>query len=210
MKVLITCILLLSFSSYAEVTVNVGATSNYLWRGLEQTEGNPAVFGGIDYSHDSGFYLGTWASNVSWSGGPSYEIDFYGGYADSVGDFEYDLGYIYYAYPDDPSDSTDLSEAYFNLTYTSLTFGAAVLSHGEEADFGDTLYLSADYNITVFNDAELTFHLGRYTGKWLEEDTTDFGLLLSKSGFTLGLSKVNAIDADNIKLYVSYQIDIGL
>jgi uncharacterized protein (TIGR02001 family) len=48
------------------VTANVGFASQYIFRGLTQTNGNPAIQGGADYSHTSGFYAGTWLSNISW------------------------------------------------------------------------------------------------------------------------------------------------
>ncbi|MFP5304085.1 TorF family putative porin, partial [Cobetia sp. SIMBA_158] len=51
----------------AEVSANVAATSNYLWRGQEQTGGDAAISGGIDYADESGFYAGTWVSNASWA-----------------------------------------------------------------------------------------------------------------------------------------------
>jgi len=48
------------------VTANVGLTSDYIFRGISQTSGNPAIQGGIDYAHSSGFYAGVWGSNISW------------------------------------------------------------------------------------------------------------------------------------------------
>ena len=110
-------------------SVNVGIASQYVFRGLTQTNGKPAIQGGTDYSHASGFYLGTWLSSVSWYGeqnagsvsGPvalsspgslgspyapkrtnsnSLEWDFYGGYRHPLDDhWNYDLGAIRYAYP---------------------------------------------------------------------------------------------------------------
>jgi uncharacterized protein (TIGR02001 family) len=87
------------------LSANVSLYSNYVFRGISQTSGDPAIQGGFDYAHKSGVYLGTWASNVSWlkdfqgydSG--SMEIDLYGGYRGSVGDISYDLGLITYYYP---------------------------------------------------------------------------------------------------------------
>jgi uncharacterized protein (TIGR02001 family) len=97
------------------LTGNVGLYSQYIFRGLTQTNGDPAVQGGFDYSHASGFYAGTWASNISWlrdgvlatgAGAPAYgsggslEWDFYGGYKWSLpSDFTLDLGTLYYYYP---------------------------------------------------------------------------------------------------------------
>src|SRR5450759_3397136 len=94
-------------------TGNVGLVSQYVFRGLSQTNGDPALQGGADYSHASGFYAGTWLSNISWftdqnantksapvslaspgsvvgytpnqSNAASLEWDFYGGFKNSFG-----------------------------------------------------------------------------------------------------------------------------
>ncbi len=49
------------------VSANIGVVSNYIWRGVTQTQDGPAVQGGLDYAHPSGFYAGLWASNVDWN-----------------------------------------------------------------------------------------------------------------------------------------------
>jgi uncharacterized protein (TIGR02001 family) len=90
------------------LTANVGLFSNYIFRGISQTGGKPAVQGGFDYAHSSGFYLGTWASNISWLedfglySRSSLEWDFYGGYKNTFPgseDWSYDLGVYGYVYP---------------------------------------------------------------------------------------------------------------
>jgi uncharacterized protein (TIGR02001 family) len=97
------------------ITGNVGLFSQYIFRGLTQTDRDPALQGGFDYAHSSGLYAGTWASNISWlkenastppaaiagtyNRGGSLEWDFYGGYKGTVGDFGYDVGTLYYWYP---------------------------------------------------------------------------------------------------------------
>jgi len=94
------------------LTGNVGLFSQYIFRGLTQTNGDPALQGGFDYAHESGFYAGTWASNISWlrdgtpqayKSGGSLEWDIYGGYKGTFGksDFGYDVGLLYYWYPGD-------------------------------------------------------------------------------------------------------------
>lgn len=115
-------------SSYT-VTTNVGVVSQYIFRGLTQTDGKPAIQGGLDYAHVAGLYAGTWLSNISWftdqnagtrgapvslaspgaAGAPyalnrsnnaSVEWDFYGGYKGSLADdLSYDVGAIRYYYP---------------------------------------------------------------------------------------------------------------
>ncbi|MDP1526859.1 MAG: TorF family putative porin [Rhodocyclaceae bacterium] len=83
---------------------NVGVTSDYLFRGVSQTHGKPALQGGIDYAHSSGLYVGAWASTITWVkdnfGKGSVELDLYGGYKGSItGDVGYDVGLIHYNYP---------------------------------------------------------------------------------------------------------------
>ena len=88
---------------------NAGIYSQYIFRGLTQTNKDPAFQGGLDYSHSSGFYVGTWMSNISWlTDSPaatgytssSLEMDFYGGYKGTFGgDFGYDVGILQYYYP---------------------------------------------------------------------------------------------------------------
>jgi uncharacterized protein (TIGR02001 family) len=76
--------------------------SSYRFRGIDQTYGQPALQGGIDYSHESGIYVGNWNSNVNSGAGfaeGNLEMDFYGGWKKSFGDFGLDLGAIYYYYP---------------------------------------------------------------------------------------------------------------
>ena len=84
------------------VTGNLGVFSSYRFRGIDQTFGKPALQGGVDYAHASGFYLGNWNSNVSSGAGfpdGNLEMDFYAGYKAALGDFGLDLGAIYYYYP---------------------------------------------------------------------------------------------------------------
>src|SRR5262245_4041332 len=82
-------------------TGNLTIASDYRFRGFTHTYYHPAIQCGIDFAHKSGFYLGNWNSNVSsgiFNGAP-IEMDFYGGYKHSFGDFGLDVGVIYYYYP---------------------------------------------------------------------------------------------------------------
>lgn len=112
--------------SALEISANLAITSNYIWRGMTQTNNSPAVQGGIDLGY-KGFYLGTWGSNVEFGPFPlrdndnNLEADFYGGYAGEIGGFGYDLGYIYYAYPNE-SNAFNFDEAYLGLSYDFGSF----------------------------------------------------------------------------------------
>jgi uncharacterized protein (TIGR02001 family) len=90
------------------LTGNAGLFSDYRFRGFTQTGYKPAFQGGFDFAHKSGFYLGNWNSNVE-SGlynGASLEMDFYGGYKTTFGDFGFDIGYLYYFYPNSGADNS--------------------------------------------------------------------------------------------------------
>ena len=120
------------------LTANIGLTTNYVFRGISQSQNGPAIQGGVDYAHPSGFYVGTWASNVSWvstvnttlPGSPAFknnnsmELDLYGGFRQSVGDFGYDVGAIEYYYPGDKISgvqSPDTTEVYLSGSWKFLS-----------------------------------------------------------------------------------------
>lgn len=115
------------------LTGNIGLFSQYVFRGLTQTDRKPALQGGMDYNHKSGFYAGTWGSNVSvlrdtglYSAGGSLELDIYGGLKGEIGktDFGYDVGLLYYYYPGDAAPgnkSADTLELYGALSWKWLT-----------------------------------------------------------------------------------------
>ncbi|WP_350628086.1 TorF family putative porin [Pseudoalteromonas sp. CAL260-MNA-CIBAN-0059] len=206
-----------STTVYAEVTANVAATSNYLWRGQEQTCGDAAISGGIDYTNESGFYAGAWASNASWADEMTYELDLYTGFSGAINEnVSYDIGYIYYAYPDAASMAdADFSEIYGSISVKGFTFGAAVLAtsaaSGDGTDFADSLYLTAGYAFAVgSNGTEIAFHLGHYSGDFIGDDNIiDYGIAVSKDGFTFGLSDTD-IDGSDVKAYVAYSVDFTL
>lgn len=112
-------------------TGNVALTSDYVFRGISQTQHGPAIQGGFDYSHASGFYLGTWASNVSWvrdtnvKTNSSMELDVYGGYKWGFApDFTLDLGVLTYIYPGDMvagAKDSNSTEIYAGLSWKFIT-----------------------------------------------------------------------------------------
>jgi uncharacterized protein (TIGR02001 family) len=99
----------LSSAALAEgsnLTGNIGVATDYIFRGISQSQHQPEISGGFDYAHPSGLYVGTWLSNQAWvETGPaktnsSLEWDLYGGYSASINDdFSYNVGLISYYYP---------------------------------------------------------------------------------------------------------------
>ena len=191
------------------LSANVAVTNNYLWRGIEQTNGKSAISGGIDYASDSGFYAGTWVSNADWAPEMSYELDFYGGFAGEINGLGYDLGLIYYAYPDS-RDDVDFSEISASLSYSVFSLSYAVLAEAEGADFADDSYISGDVSFELASEIGLTLHIGTGTDEFYAgESFIDYSASLSKSGFTFGVSKTDLSD-DDMRVFISYGIDIDL
>lgn len=144
------------------LSANVGMTSNYVFRGISQTGGDAAIQGGLDYSHSSGFYLGTWGSNVGWiedyqgydSG--NVEIDVYGGFRGGIGktNLTYDLGAIQYLYPGKKAGAVDAdtTELYAALGWKWFTAKYSYYVSDEvfgfaNADGSDYLDISASVPI---------------------------------------------------------------
>ena len=86
---------------------NVALSTNYIYRGITQTDDGPAISGGFDFADESGIYAGVWASSVDFGDDTTMELDVYGGYAWSVDGWDLDVGALYYGYPDSPSVGGD-------------------------------------------------------------------------------------------------------
>lgn len=120
----------------AQLTGNLGLTTNYKYRGQDQDVSKvkavkPAVQGGLDYAFgDSGWYVGNWNSSVDWLPGNSIEMDVYGGYKFKAGEFDMDLGALTYLYPGNTSGNT--TELYGAATWGPLT---AKYSHTVSKDY---------------------------------------------------------------------------
>ena len=100
-------------ASAVEVTGNAGVVSEYIFRGIESSDGKAAAQGGIDVGFDNGIYLGTWGSKVDFGdGNDGVEIDLYGGYSGEVEDFTYGIGATLYNY----TDNADEDYAEINLS----------------------------------------------------------------------------------------------
>jgi uncharacterized protein (TIGR02001 family) len=189
--------LFVSTQAMAGASANIGATSNYLWRGLEQTEGGAALQGGADYAWENGAYVGTWLSNAKFGGKNGTEVDAYVGYKKELkGDLSYDVGVVKYQYPNDIS--TDFTEAYAKVGYKGV--GAEVdytVDKGNtNTDEGD-LYYGLGYTGEFKNGIGYGAKVGHYNMKDpLATDYSNVQLSLSKSteklgDFTLAVDKIS-------------------
>ncbi|MGJ7494614.1 TorF family putative porin [Variovorax sp. RT4R15] len=128
------------------LTANISLTTNYKFRGQDQDQigkndyyktraVKPAIQGGFDYAHESGFYVGNWNSSVNWLQGNSIESDIYGGYKFKGGPIDWDVGVLTYIYPGNSLGNT--TEIYGAGTYTNEVIGAFTLkySHTVSKDY---------------------------------------------------------------------------
>jgi len=189
------------------LSANAAVSSNYIWRGLTQTDDQAAVSGGIDYESKSGFYAGTWVSNVDFGDDTNSELDLYLGYGFKSGDFTFDFGYLSYIYSG--GEDIDFSEVYASVNWEFLTVGYNLLADSDYgSDFGDDDYIYADFAFEVSKDLELGLHIGNssYDGGG---DYVDYGVSLSKNNFTFAVSDTN-IDGDDVNFTISYSLDFDL
>ena len=134
-------------------TANVALVSDYRFRGITQTFGQPAIQGGFDYSHASGIYLGNWDSNVSETAGypnGNIEMDFYGGWKGSWGDFGVDLGVLEYYYPGSTKGgSAGAAIANLDKNPIQLATGTSAVDNTELYIAGSWKFLSLKYSHAV-------------------------------------------------------------
>jgi uncharacterized protein (TIGR02001 family) len=148
MKKLFLMLGIVSLPTFAAVSANVSFTSDYIWRGMTQSDA-PAIQGGFDFAADNGFYAGIWGSNVNFNNGAGSELDYYFGYATEVGGVGVDVGYISYEYIDSTPDAT------FDETYLGLSYG----DFGVSFAFGDYDYTEVSYVL-----GDVSFSYGDYDG----------------------------------------------
>ncbi len=199
------------------VTANVGLVTNYLYRGISQTGTKPAVQGGFDYAHASGFYAGVWGSSISWisdeglAANAGLELDTYFGFKNSFAtDYSYDVGFLRYNYPGKYIDPmpTILAKADTNEIYGLIGWKWVTLKYSyslgdtfgiSEAKGTSYIDLSASYPVAD-TGVTLGAHYGKQTYKGSSTDTlvaggadptySDYKLSVSKdfSGYALGLA----------------------
>lgn len=192
-----------------KVNGNVALTTDYRYRGISQSDEGPAVQGGFDVGHETGLYAGIWASSVDFGDtGGSTEVDYYAGFSGNiVENVSFDLGYIYYDYPQhDDSLELDFSEFYGSISFAGATLGVAY-APDYTLDFGSALYGYIDYAAALPFGLTLGLHFG-YTdvgerdednAQYLGDGTyTDYSISLSKEfmGMNLGVAWVDT-DVDD-------------
>jgi uncharacterized protein (TIGR02001 family) len=187
-------------------TGNVALTNDYKFYGFSQSNEGFAIQGGFDVAHESGIYLGVWASSIDFALDAAHhlnapvgvgqdpatiELDVYGGYAGSLSNgLSYDLGFIRYGYPDQNNDIAvggDLNywEGYAKFSYAFGGDYNPTLSGGINISpnwFGET-------GTSIYPNAKLAISLPRAFGLYtkmgyLEVDDIDYDYFHYQVGVT--------------------------
>jgi uncharacterized protein (TIGR02001 family) len=201
---------LVSGTAMAELSGNVGVTSDYIWRGETQAADESAVSGGIDYAHDSGIYVGTWTSSLG--GGSNYELDLYGGYGFEVAGIGLDIGAISYQYPQENNDG-DFSEIYVGASYDMFSAMISV-SNDYFGSSDSAMYIEVGADIPVKGDLTLGLHYGIKSGDYFDNKPSptdgsygDYSVSLSKGDFTFAFTNTDnekVGQSDNSRVAVSW------
>ncbi len=197
-----------SSAAMAELTfsANAAITSNYIFRGVSQTDNSPAIQGGFDMEHSSGFYAGIWGSNVDsdFYAGAEAEFDLYVGFSGEFPNTKlgYDVGILGYQYPDTTFNDNNTEEVYGSLSYD---FGPAAATVGlaySDDWFGtdDALYAYIDVDVPLPREFSLGLHYGHEDFDNLE-DYGEWKVSLARSfgGFDFSLDYTDTdIDEDDV------------
>lgn len=182
------------------VAYNVGLASEYSYRGISQSDNKPALSAGADYSHASGFYLGTWASTITWLEDTAaydkskVELDLYGGFKKEVAkDTTVDLGVLKYVYPGDKVAGVvhpNTTELYAALNYKTygIKYSHSVTNLFGLADSKNSQYLDLYANIDIAEGTQLNLHYGKQNVKNSSvSDYADYKIGVTKDfGFASG------------------------
>lgn len=163
-------------TAQAEVEFNVGVFSDYILWGTSASDNNAVVQGGIDYSHESGFYAGTWVSTLG--SGEGQEVDLYAGYTFEAGGLDFDLGYVYYYYP--ALDDFDYGDIYGSVGFGPFYASIQYALNADDSDFEGSLVYKVGGDFELVPSISLNAELGYVD---LEPDSTTWTF------WSLGLTK---------------------
>jgi len=171
---------------------NIGATTDYVWRGNTQSDGDASISGGIDVDLGSGFAVGVWTASLGGDqpdGSADYETDIYGSYSFDVGSIGMEVGYISYQYPGDAESANDFEEYFVTADFGLVSVSYFRLDSAENEDQNDDkgTYLSIDTGFELDDGWSVGLHYGEEDFDVSESDT-DTSISLSKGDVTFTVS----------------------
>ena len=203
--------MLTGVASAAEISGNVGATTDYIWRGQTQSFGDASLSGGLDIDFGNGFAAGTWIGSLGGQrntgtdapdDSANYEADLYASYSTEVSGVGVELGYISYMYPGAADSTSDFADIYVSASYGSASLSYYVLASAEDdaEDAEEGTYVSVDYEYALNDELTVSLHYGkeRFEVKDSDEDTS---ISLSKGDMTF---TVSSDEGDDTRAIISW------
>ncbi|WP_182440125.1 TorF family putative porin [Colwellia sp. RSH04] len=198
--------LFISLEVIGDVSVNTTITSDYVFRGISQTNSSPAIQVGLNYQHDSGLFLGTWASNVDFDDDANAEVDYYVGYTSEINEiFSYDITYAHYTYLGYSSAvDANYGELVINAYLNAFTLNLAYTA--DYANAGDTAqYIGGSYDLSLPNEYVMTLQAGYSLGNaFKDNEYVDYSVTLAKTlykfDFSAAVINTDLSNVDNADL----------
>jgi uncharacterized protein (TIGR02001 family) len=175
-------------SMAAESSANAALTSNYVYRGLSDSNDGIAVQGGYDIQQskqDLGWYAGTFASTVGDIGSDGFEVDVYGGWKGAFNNnraLGYEVGGIFYKYTD--SARKDITEIFAGINYETAYLK---VFFGNTSGSGSHNYIDLGASFVVMKDIDLNVHYGRYSSSASDYNDLSASMTTAIKGFDIGL-----------------------
>ena len=175
-----------------EFSANVALVTDYIYRGITQTDNGLAIQGGFDAAYGV-FYAGTWASSVDFRDDTTMEIDFYGGVAPNIGETNFDFGVIYYAYPDSPELPTGTQNFVEFYAGIGQSFGpiepSVKVSYSPDfyGETGGAFYIEGDVALQIIEELSASAGIGAslFEDDLLNDDYIDFNAGITAASWGL-------------------------
>lgn len=173
-------------SSAFTFSANASVATEQAFRGRSQTNREPAYYGSVDVGHASGAYAGLWSCNRSYGGG--IEQDAYVGFAKTVNDVGYNVGYVHFFYPNNNGAiaSPDFSECYANVSFKGFKVSGA-------------------YSPAFFNTRNNTYYKELAYSRALGDGFSVSGLVGHNTGFPKGWFG----DTKSATEYINYDLTVS-
>jgi len=177
----------ISAPAVADVEGNIRLASNYIWRGLDRNNTNPAIQGGFDLNFENGVYTGIWGSNVAGQQKTNnVEMDIYAGYTRSIGDFGWDLAFIRYEYP---KASPDFKELMLQGSFKGLSLAYYYnLTDPKKGESDSYLRVTAEINLPAAVGMTLSAGQTKIEGQSDKRNDALIGFSKHAGGVKLGIS----------------------
>lgn len=166
---------------HAEMLGYFTASTNYLWRGVTQTDDNAAISAALEYRFEPGNYLGVWSSNTNYGDRPSYEVDFYLGHQLDLAQSIINISARHYYFPSggkynydfekekwEDKESSSFTELQMDVTYSGWNVGCSYSNNYLDSGYSG-YYIELNYTYQITDELPLTIHFGAQQSEAIDD-----------------------------------------